>query len=136
MTGTVGYFDNIFGFDALCSDITNLDEDIELVAVLNQKGRAIEMKAREEGIDKDLTPQKREMFFMQCVLQTLMNRDHDDECGKVKSSILERERFTIFLFEFFNYVILTVSRPILNPMHLKNSISEKIANIKKVELAQ
>ncbi|MDE1831108.1 MAG: hypothetical protein KGI02_01930 [Thaumarchaeota archaeon] len=126
--------DNYFGFDILCNDIANLDNDVEFVAVLNHKGRVIETKARENGIDKILTMQKREMFFMQCVLQTSMNRDHDDEFGKVKSSILERERSTTLLFEFFNYVILVVSRPSLNPIQLKNSIMEKINNIKKADL--
>ena len=129
-------YDGYFGFDVLCNDISNLDEDIELIAVLNHKGRAIETKTREEGIDKSLTLQKREMFFMQSVLQTSMNRDHDDEFGKVKSSILERERFTTLSFEFSNYVILVVSRPSLDPIQLKNNILEKINGIKKIGLAQ
>jgi len=129
-------YDDYFGFEILCKNITDLDENIELVAVLNHKGRAIEIKAREEGIDKSLTPQKREMFFMQCVLQASMNRDHDDEFGKVKSSILERERFTTLSFEFFNHVILAVSRPNLNPIQLKNDILEKINSARKIELAQ
>lgn len=126
--------DNYFEFDILCNDIANLDNDVEFVAVLNHKGRVIETKARENGIDKILTMQKKEMFFMQCVLQTSMNRDHDDEFGKVKSSILERERSTTLLFEFFNYVILVVSRPGLNSIQLKNSIMEKMNNIKKADL--
>ncbi|MGI0007596.1 MAG: hypothetical protein ACREAR_06325 [Nitrosotalea sp.] len=128
--------DNYFGFETLCNDISNLDNDIELVTVLNHKGRVIEIKAREKGIDKALTVQKKEMFFMQCVLQTSINRDHDDEFGKVKSSILERERFTTLSFEFSNYVILVVSRPSSNPIQLKNNISEKLNSIRKVELAQ
>jgi len=130
-----GYFDSVFGFDILCNDIANLDENIEMVTVLNQKGRPIETMVR-EGTDMDLTPAKKEMFFMQCILQTSMNKDNDDEFGRVKSSIVERERFTIFSFEFFNYVILVVSRSIAHPMHLRDNILEKIANIKKVELVQ
>lgn len=132
---TAGYFDNAFGFEILCNDICNLDENIEMVTVLNQKGRSIEMKVRGGG-DIDLTPAKKEMFFMQCILQASMNKDNDDEFGKVKSSIVERERFTIFSFEFFNYVIVVVSRPSGYPMHLRDGISEKITNIKKVELVQ
>ena len=127
--------DNYFGFDTLCNDIVNLDNDIEFVAVLNHKGRVIETRAREKEIDEALTIQKREMFFMQCVLQTSMNRDHDDEFGKVKSSILERERSTTLSFEFLNYVILVVTRPSLNPIQLKNNILEKMSNIRKVDLA-
>lgn len=130
-----GYFDSVFGFDILCNDIVNLDESIEMVTVLNQKGRPIETKVR-EGTDMDLTPSKKEMFFMQCILQTSMNKDNDDEFGRVKSSIVERERFTIFSFEFFNYVILVVSRSIVHPMHLRDNILEKITDVKKVELVQ
>ncbi|TSA17936.1 MAG: hypothetical protein D4R72_03365 [Nitrosopumilales archaeon] len=132
---TVGYFESAFGFDILCNDIASLDENIEMVTVLNHKGRSIEMKVK-EGIEMDLTPVKKEMFFMQSVLQTSMNKDQDDEFGRVKCTIFERERSTVFSFEFFNHVILVVSRSISNPMHLKSSISDKIANIKKVELVQ
>ena len=127
-------YDSHYRFDILCNDIANLDDNIELVAVLNHKGRVIETKAREEGIDKALTLQKREMFFMQCVLQASMNRDHDDEFGKVKSSILERERFTTISFEFSNYVILVVLRPSLDLIELKNHILENISRVRKVEM--
>lgn len=133
---TVGFFESTFGFDILCNDITDLDENIELVAVLNQKGRAVEIKVREEGIDRDFTPIKKEMFFMQCVLQASMSKDQDDEFGRIKSSVFERERYTIFSFEFFSHVILVVSRSISYPMHLKSNILEKIVNTKKVELVQ
>lgn len=132
---TTLYFDSAFGFDLLCNDIAKLDENIEMVTVLNPKGRSIEMKVK-NGTDLELTPIKKEMFFMQSVLQTSMNKDQDEEFGIVKCVIFERERSTIFSFGFFNYVILVVSRSISHTLHLKNSISERIANIKKVELAQ
>lgn len=132
---TIGYFDSAFGFDILCNDIANLDENIEMVTILNSKGRPIEMKIR-EGTEIDLTPVKKEMFFMQSVLQASMNKDQDEEFGRVKCTIFERERGTIFSFEFLNYVILVITRSVSYPMHLKNSIMEKIANIKKVELIQ
>ncbi len=126
-------YDNYFGFDRLCNEIIDISDDINLVTVLNNKGRVVEIKVR-EVIDSYFTPLKREMFFMQCVLQTSMNKDHDDEFGKVTSSILEREKFTLFSFEFFNYVILVVSRPGGNPIQLKSTIIEKVNNSKKVEL--
>jgi len=133
---TLDYIDSTFGFETVCNDISVLEKNIEMVAVLNKKGRAVEIIVKEGGIEKDFTPIKREMFFMQCVLQASMNRDQDDEFGRIKSSVFERERFTIFSFEYFNYVIIIVSRPILHTMQLKDSISEKIVNIKKVELLQ
>jgi hypothetical protein len=130
------YFENSFELNALCSNITKIDESIELVAVLNNKGRAIEMIAREEGINKDLTSQKREMLFMESVLKSTMNREHNHEFGMVYWAILERERFTEFSFEILNYVILVISRPSSNPMDLKNKISEILIKGRKVELVQ
>ena len=133
---TTRYFESLFEFDALCSNISQIDENIELIAVLNNKGRAIEMTAKENGVNKDLTPMKREMLFMESVLKSKMNKEHNHEFGNVYSSILEREKFTVFSFEMLEYVILVISKPIINPMELKNRISETIISSRKVELAQ
>ena len=133
---TLGYFENSFEFDSICSNITGIDESVELVAVLNNKGRAIEMMAREEGVNKDLTPQKREMLFMESVLKSNMNKEHNHEFGNVNCSILEREKFTVFSFEILNYVLLVITRPSSNTMGLKNKISELLISCRKVELVQ
>ena len=133
---TTSYFESLFEFDAICSNISQIDENIELIAVLNNKGRAIEMTSKENGINKDLTPMKREMLFMESVLKSNMNKEHNHEFGNVHSSILEREKFTVFSFEMLEYVILIISKPIINPMELKNKISETIINSRKVELVQ
>jgi hypothetical protein len=132
---TTGVFESQFRFYSLCNSISIIDESIELVAVLNQKGRIIEMAARGEGVNKDLTPQNREMFFMECILQFSMYKDQDYEFGRVKSLILEREKFTIFSFEMLNYVILIVSRPVLNPIQLKKIILELIFINKELDLS-
>ena len=132
---TLGYFENLFEFDVICSGITRMNEDIELVAVLNNKGRAIEMTAKEDGINKELTTQKREMLFMESVLKSSMNKEHSHEFGDVRCSILEREKFTVFSFEILNYVLLVIAKPSLNPLELKNKISEILINSRKVELA-
>ena len=133
---TLGYFENSFEFDAVCNNITGIDESIELVAVLNNKGRAIEMTAREEGVNRELTPQKREMLFMESVLKSNMNKEHNHEFGNVYCSILEREKFTVFSFEVLNYVLLVITRPSSNPMELKNKISEVLISSRKVEIVQ
>ncbi len=133
---TTRYFESLFEFDVLCCNISQIDENIELIAVLNNKGRAIEMTAKENGVNKDLTPMKREMLFMESVLKSNMNKEHNHEFGNVYSSILEREKFTVFSFEMLEYVILVISKTIINPMELKNKISETIISSRKVELAQ
>jgi hypothetical protein len=133
---TTRYFESLFEFDVLCCNISQIDENIELIAVLNNKGRAIEMTAKENGVNKDLTPMKREMLFMESVLKSNMNKEHNHEFGNVYSSILEREKFTVFSFEMSEYVILVISKTIINPMELKNKISETIISSRKVELTQ
>lgn len=133
---TVRYFESLFEFDALCNYISQIDENIELTVVLNNKGRAIEMRVKENGVNKDLTSQKREMLFMESVLKSNMNKEHNHEFGNVFSSILEREKFTVFSFEILEYVILVISKRVIDPMGLKNRISEAIINSRKVELAQ
>lgn len=133
---TTRYFESLFEFDVLCCNISQIDENIELIAVLNNKGRAIEMTAKENGINKDLTPMKREMLFMESVLKSNMNKEHNHEFGNVHSSILEREKFTVFSFEMLEYVILVISKTIINPIDLKNKILETIINSRKVELVQ
>lgn len=133
---TTEYFESLFEFDLLCKNITKIDDNIELVAVLNNKGRAIEMISKDEGINRDLPPQKREMLFMEYVLKSNMNREHNQEFGKVFNSILEREKFTVLTFEIIDYVLLIISKPINNPIDLKNKISEVIINSRKVEILQ
>jgi hypothetical protein len=126
----------MFELDALCNYISQIDDNIELTAVLNNKGRAIEMIVKENGVNKELTPQKREMLFMESVLKSNMNKEHNHEFGNVFSSILEREKFTVFSFEILEYVMLVISKRVIDPMNLKNRISETIINSRKVELAQ
>ena len=133
---TARYFESLFEFDVLCNYISQIDENIELTVVLNNKGRAIEMRVKENGVNKDLTSQKREMLFMESVLKSNMNKEHNHEFGNVFSSILEREKFTVFSFEILEYVILVISKRVIDPMGLKNRISEAIINSRKVELAQ
>ncbi|MGB9124152.1 MAG: DUF6659 family protein [Nitrosotalea sp.] len=133
---TTSYFESLFEFDALCSSIAKIDDNIELVAVLNNKGRAIEMNAKENGINRDLPPQKREMLFMEYVLKSNMNKEHNHEFGKVFSSILEREKFTVLSFEILEYVLLVITKSITNPIDLKNRISETIISSRRVELVQ
>ncbi|MDE1769782.1 MAG: hypothetical protein KGI28_04425 [Thaumarchaeota archaeon] len=131
-----GYSDSMYEFDSLCANIAKINDSIELVAILNNKGRVIEISEREDGINKELMPQKREMFFMESVLKSSMNKEHDNEFGKVHGTIIEREKFTIFSFDVLNYVIVVISRPLLNPISVKNNIVNDIMNLRRIELVQ
>jgi len=114
--------------DLICKQISCIDDHIDLVAVLNQKGRVEDMVARDEGVNKDLTAHKREMLFMECVLQASMHKEYDDELGKFKGSIIQREKTFVFSFQIDNYLLLILTKPILDPIVLQQKIAAIIFN--------
>lgn len=112
--------------DLLCKKVSCVDEHIDLVAVLNRRGRVVEMIARDDGVNKDLTTHKREMLFMEFVLQASMNKEYDDEFGKVKGLILQREKISAFSFQLYDHVLVVIARPLFEPMIVQQRIKELI----------
>jgi hypothetical protein len=120
--------------DIICKQVSDIDGHIELVAILNRKGRVVEMTARDDGVNKDLTPHKREMLFMEFVLQASMNGEYDDEFGKVKSLILQREKVMAFSFQIYDCLLIAITRPVPEPIVTQQRIAEIIFNYTKLEL--
>lgn len=120
--------------DILCKQISSIDDRIELVAIINHKGRVVEMAASDDGINKDLTPHKREMLFMEFVLQASMNGEYDDEFGKVKGLILQREKVFAFSFQIYDCLLIAITKPVPEPTVLQQRIAEIIFNYSKLEL--
>ncbi len=112
--------------DIICKQISNIDDHIELVAILNRKGRVVEMIARDGGVNRDLTAHKREMLFMEFVLQASMNREYDDEFGKVKGLILQREKISAFSFQVYDHVLVVIAKPLFDPTIIQQKIKEII----------
>ncbi len=110
--------------DLLCKQISAIDEHIELVAILNRKGRVTEMIARDDGVNKDLTAHKREMLFMEFVLQASMNKEYDDEFGKVTGLVLQREKITVFSFQIYDHVLVVIASPLSEPASVQQRIKE------------
>lgn len=114
--------------DVLCKQISSIDDHIEMVAILNRKGRVVEMIANDGGINRDLSAHKREMLFMEFVLQASMNREYDYEFGKVKGLILQREKISAFSFQIYDHVLIVITKPLLEPTPLQQRIKEIILN--------
>jgi hypothetical protein len=114
--------------DLICKQISCVDDHIDLVAILNQKGRVEDMIARDDGVNRDLTGQKREMLFMECVLQASMHKEYDDEFGKVKGSIIQREKILAFSFQVDDYFLLVLTKPVPDPTALQQKIAGVIFN--------
>ena len=120
--------------DILCKQVSSIDDRIELVAIINHKGRVVEMAASDDGINKDLTPHKREMLFMEFVLQASMNGEYDDEFGKVKGLILQREKVSAFSFQIYDCLLIAITKPVPEPTAIQQRIAEIIFNYTKLEL--
>jgi hypothetical protein len=114
--------------DLICKQISCIDDHIDLVAIINHKGRVEDMIARDDGVNRDLTAHKREMLFMESVLQASMNSEYDDEFGKVKVSMIQREKVLAFSFQIDSYFLLVISKPVLDPLLLEQKIASIIFN--------
>lgn len=125
---TLEYLEPGQSWDLLCKKISCLDKRIDLVVVLDNRGRVIELEARDGGTNKNLTANKREMLFMEFVLQASMNREYDDEFGRVKGLILEREKVSAFSFQICDYVLVVISKPVSRPIAMQHRIRESIFN--------
>lgn len=73
-------------WDLLCKKISYADNRIDLVVLLDKRGRVIELEVRPDGTNENLTANKREMLFMEFVLQASMNREYDNEFGRINCS--------------------------------------------------
>ena len=114
--------------DLICKQISCIDDHIDLVAILNHKGRVEDMIARDDGVNRDLTSHKREMLFMECVLHASMHQEYDDEFGKVKGTVIQREKINSFTFQIGDYFLLAITKPVNNPIALQQKISAVIIN--------
>jgi hypothetical protein len=110
----------------LCGLILDSNERISLVAIIDQKGRAIENKIRDDRVIKDLTDQKREMLFMESALQLSMIRDFDDEFGAMKYAYSTREKISFFTFLLNDYALIVLSEPGENPLLLAAQVVQII----------
>lgn len=114
--------------ETLCEQVSGIDDRIGIVAILNRKGRVVEMIARDDGVIRDLTPHKREMLFMEFVLLASMNREYDEEFGPVKCLIIQREKVSAFSFQVFDHLLVAMTRPVFEPITFQQRIYEAIFN--------
>lgn len=112
----------------LCETILSVDRCLLFVASVNNQGRITESKFRSDKFLSNLTEEELEMMFMQCVLQASMIKDFDGKLGPFKYSTIEREAITIFLFPFYDRIILLASEPNIHPRSLAGKISDIINN--------
>lgn len=114
-------------FTRLCRSILEDNDQVQLVVIINQKGRIVENKTRDDRVTKGLSNQKKEMLFMECVLQMSMNKDFDSEFGILRYTLSVREEISIFCFSFEDHIIVAFIEPNTNLITTGQDISKIIS---------
>ncbi len=116
-------------FDELCDNILDINNNIQSVSVINKHGRPVERKTSDE-CSSQVTEQKIEMFFMQCVLTISMGRDFDTEFGEIGYVHVDRKNLSMFSFPIFDHIVLVTSKAAMSPITLAKKISTVIKKYK------
>ena len=110
--------------ESLCDSILRLNKSVQSVAVINNKGRAIE-KISQPQFAKQFPDHLSELFCMSCVLQVSMGKDFDENYGPINYHISERTNLTMITFSLNENVILITIDKSTSPI----TISRKIVYI-------
>jgi hypothetical protein len=124
----------VIQFDELCNNILDINGNIQSVSIINKHGRAIERKTCDQ-VDPQVTDQKIEMFFMQCVLTISMGRDFDEEFGEIGYVHVDRKNLSMFSFPLFDHIVLVTSKAAMSPIALAKKISTAIKKFKSTQHA-
>ena len=120
---------NTVEYDKLCNYILDINDNIQTVSIINKHGRAVE-RTSSDKVDPQVSGQKIEMFFMQCVLTISMGRDFDEEFGEIGYVHVDRKNLSMFSFPVFDHIVLVTSKATLSPIALAKKISTVIKKFK------
>jgi hypothetical protein len=112
-----------------CNRVFSSNKEIQSVELVNKNGRLVERISSSNTIN--LPSHKKEMFHMSLRLKESMNKEYDEDFGKVNYSCENRERVAIFSFGI-GEDILIVTLPNKANSH---SIAKKIIPILGREFA-
>lgn len=111
-------------WDQVCKSILSADKEIKFVAIIDNKGRALESRTR-DSICFNMPESRREIFFMEYALRQRMREDFDEYFGPVRFTYAEREKEVMLSFPTYGLVTIVSCNKGVNP----KSISRKILNI-------
>jgi hypothetical protein len=117
--------------ESLCGSILSVNRNIQSVAVINNKGRAIEKISRPK-FTKQFPDYMNELFCMQCVLQVSMGRDFDENYGPINYYMSERTSLTTLTFPVEDDVILVTTNKNISPITLTRKVVKIIDDHRKI----
>ena len=96
------------GISNMCQDILSITPEIHFSCYINRNGRIVESKLCDDGLITDLTSQELEMRYMQCKLQSSMNKEFEDKIGRLDYTLICRESTLEFIFPFYEGIIFVI----------------------------
>ena len=92
----------------MCQDILSIYPKIYFSCYINRNGRIVESKLCDDGLITDLTSQELEMKYMQCKLQSSMNKEFEDKLGHLDYTLICRKSTYEFIFPFHEGAIFVI----------------------------
>ncbi len=106
-------FEDAVRFSDFCKKLIEFDSNVALVAIINNRGRILELQAKEH-FSSQLDDKELEMLFMQRVLQTTMIKESDDKLGTFNYTLTKREKYYEYIAQFEDGMILVMIDSILS----------------------
>ena len=97
------------GISNMCQDILAIGPKIHFSGYINRNGRIVESKLCDDGLITGFTDQELEMRYMQCKLQSSMNKEFEDKLGHLDYILICRESTLEFIFPFYEGVIFVIT---------------------------
>jgi len=110
----------------LCQDILSIHTKTRCSFFINRNGRIAESKFRDDGNITGLTKQESEMLYMQCMLQSSMNKEFEAKLGRLDYTLIRRESALNFIFPFSDGVIFVITDKTTLIQEIGSKISEMI----------
>ena len=97
------------GISKMCQDILSLDCKIHFSCYINRNGRIAGPKFCNDGLITDLTSQELEMRYMQCKLQSSMNKEFEEKIGHLDYTLICRKSSLEVIFPFYDGIFFIIT---------------------------
>jgi len=115
----------IHNYTEICDKVKNLDSMIRFAGVINENGRLV-AGGMKEGIQPLESERNDEMLFMELALRVRMRKEFDDQLGKVKFSLAQRDRALAMSFPIGEDTLYVYAEPDADHKELPTKIIEII----------
>ena len=116
-------FDDMLRFSTFCRKLLESNLNIILVAIVNKRGRVIELKTK-DGFSSQFGDKDLEMFFMQRALQATMIRDSDCKLGVFNYTITKRENMFEYIAQLDDGLLLVLIDSIQSFSELVSAVDD------------